>query len=251
MIPVGTRLKGAERANFATKVVAAYDANVELTVRRICDHTNGSYGLIYGMLSKAGVLRTRAEARPASKRLSKPPRPPRVSEVDRVAQIIRRDIQSGRFKPGDRIPTAQELARQHKIHRSTSALAMRQLANEGLLDARPGKGTWVPLPGDQRGISTTARLIIQMRQEVLSGKLTPGDPLPSIRLLAARFNTSTGTVQMALPQLLSEMVIEPRTASEEGCRALLARRALGDRFRIASPRSWRQPPSAQQREHTT
>src|ERR1700709_2293053 len=53
------------------------------------------------------------------------------------------EIASGRFQPGDRLPTEAELAKTFSASRSTIARAMRDLKNRGLLNRQRGGGTHI------------------------------------------------------------------------------------------------------------
>jgi ABC-type glycerol-3-phosphate transport system substrate-binding protein len=57
--------------------------------------------------------------------------------------LIREQIESGLWGPGDRIPTEQELCQSYNISRSPVRQALNELAYEGLLVRRPGSGTFV------------------------------------------------------------------------------------------------------------
>lgn len=57
--------------------------------------------------------------------------------------LIQEQIESGLWRPGDRIPTEQELCRLYSISRSPVRQALNQLAHEGVLVRRPGSGTFV------------------------------------------------------------------------------------------------------------
>ncbi len=60
-----------------------------------------------------------------------------------VFETLLGDIASGRFQPGDRIPTEAELAKTFSASRSTVARAMRDLKNRGLLNRQRGGGTHI------------------------------------------------------------------------------------------------------------
>ena len=60
-----------------------------------------------------------------------------------VFETLLGDIASGRFQPGDRLPTEAELARTFSASRSTVARAMRDLKSRGLLNRQRGAGTQV------------------------------------------------------------------------------------------------------------
>ena len=63
--------------------------------------------------------------------------------VDRVVHELRRMILDGEVQPGDFLPTRKELAAQFGVGLSTVHEAIQALAAVGMLESRPGKGTWV------------------------------------------------------------------------------------------------------------
>lgn len=58
-----------------------------------------------------------------------------------VYDTLLREISSGRFQPGDRLPTEAVLAKTFSASRSTVARAMRDLKTRGLLNRQRGGGT--------------------------------------------------------------------------------------------------------------
>src|SRR3979411_1052358 len=79
-----------------------------------------------------------------------PIRPTRASS-DVIAQI-RRAILSGQYRPGDRLPTEREMARQFGVSRVTVRDALRALEAAGLLEIRVGGqgGPYVKEPDPAR-----------------------------------------------------------------------------------------------------
>src|SRR3954471_21551625 len=67
-------------------------------------------------------------------------RKPRHREV---FETLLSDIASGRFQPGDRLPTEAELAKTFSASRSTISRAMRDLKSKGLLNRARGGGTHI------------------------------------------------------------------------------------------------------------
>lgn len=61
----------------------------------------------------------------------------------KVYAALRRDIESGRWKPGDRLPTEVDLVRTFDASRITVGRAMRDLQSAGLVQRRAGSGTYV------------------------------------------------------------------------------------------------------------
>ena len=67
------------------------------------------------------------------------PRPPYVQ----VANAVRAAILTKIFKPGEKIPSGTELAKQYGVARMTVQQALRVLKDEGLIQSRQGSGVYV------------------------------------------------------------------------------------------------------------
>ena len=61
-----------------------------------------------------------------------------------IADALRRDIQGGVLRPGDRLPTEAMLAGRFGVNRHTIRQAVAALADDGLLSVEQGRGTFVP-----------------------------------------------------------------------------------------------------------
>jgi len=60
-----------------------------------------------------------------------------------IADAIAREIQTGRLKPGERLPAARELAAELKLNPNTIQHAYRTLKQEGVVETRRGLGMFV------------------------------------------------------------------------------------------------------------
>ena len=60
-----------------------------------------------------------------------------------IYEILRKDILSGKYKPGSRIPSADELAEIYSVNRLTVRKAVYGLIAEGLIFTKPAQGTYV------------------------------------------------------------------------------------------------------------
>ena len=60
-----------------------------------------------------------------------------------IKVLITRELQAGAWKPGEPIPSEQELAARFKLSQGTVRRAIDELAAENLLVRRQGKGTFV------------------------------------------------------------------------------------------------------------
>lgn len=63
--------------------------------------------------------------------------------VDHVTDELRHMILAGDLRPGEFLPTRKELADQFGVGLSTVHEAIQALSAVGMLESRPGKGTWV------------------------------------------------------------------------------------------------------------
>jgi GntR family transcriptional repressor for pyruvate dehydrogenase complex len=63
--------------------------------------------------------------------------------VDDAADKIRKMIFEGVIQPGEMLPSRKELADQFDVGISTIHEAIKSLHSVGLVESRPGKGTWV------------------------------------------------------------------------------------------------------------
>ncbi len=60
-----------------------------------------------------------------------------------IAADLRRRITAGELRPGDRVPSTRQLARDSGVAMATAAKALTVLRNEGVVEARPRSGTVV------------------------------------------------------------------------------------------------------------
>ncbi|MFF3766570.1 FadR/GntR family transcriptional regulator [Streptomyces sp. NPDC001922] len=78
--------------------------------------------------------------------------PRRSALVDQVITELRKQIASGEWPVGSRIPTEPELVEQLGVARNTVREAVRALAHNGLLDIRQGSGTYVVATSELAGV---------------------------------------------------------------------------------------------------
>jgi DNA-binding FadR family transcriptional regulator len=77
-------------------------------------------------------------------RTSTPSVPLRLAQrYEQVAARIAADVASGRLRPGDRLPSERDLARRLGVGRASVREALAALQNEGVLETRPGSGSFV------------------------------------------------------------------------------------------------------------
>jgi DNA-binding GntR family transcriptional regulator len=64
-------------------------------------------------------------------------------KYEQVATAIREQIRSGQLKPGDRLPTGDQLQDQYDVGYGTLRTALVILTSEGWIEGRGGDGRFV------------------------------------------------------------------------------------------------------------
>ncbi|MBV9388285.1 MAG: winged helix-turn-helix transcriptional regulator [Chroococcidiopsidaceae cyanobacterium CP_BM_ER_R8_30] len=65
---------------------------------------------------------------------------------DQIASQLMAQILAGAYKPGDHLPSENELATQHGVHRLTARQAVTALVEKGLVYRLQGRGAFVKEP---------------------------------------------------------------------------------------------------------
>lgn len=80
-----------------------------------------------------------------------------------LINIIKRDIENGSLKPGDKMPSEQALCEKYSVSRITVRQAMLSLVGEGLFYRKQGKGTFVTKPKLPRNINNLYNFSASMK----------------------------------------------------------------------------------------
>ena len=109
---------------------------------------------------------------------------------EQIVRGLRATLLAGRFRPGEQLPSVRQLAVDLGVHHNTVAGAYRQLAEEGWLELRRGRGATVierPAP------APTPRAEAEFRkglEELVVKALAEGVPSAAVsselRVLAAK-----------------------------------------------------------------
>ena len=87
---------------------------------------------------------------------------------ERVAVQIEQRILAGELRNGDRLPTERELAEQFQVSRTAVREALKILAQKGLVDMRPGRGTLV-IDGASEALSHSLGLVLRLKLGEVGG----------------------------------------------------------------------------------
>ena len=82
---------------------------------------------------------------------------------EQIAKQIEQRILSGELREGDRLPTERELAIQFQASRTAVREAMKSLAQKGLVNMRPGRGT-VVIDGTSQAMRLSLGLMTRVGQ---------------------------------------------------------------------------------------
>jgi DNA-binding GntR family transcriptional regulator len=127
-----------------------------------------------------------------------------------ITESLRARITGGEFAPGDPLPSESALCAEFHVTRNTLRRALAQLAAEGLIAVRPGRGRVVAAAEDATDHTRPEyrRLAADLRALIESGDLGPGDALPSESTLARQYAVSRGTARHALAELEGAGLVE-------------------------------------------
>jgi len=96
-------------------------------------------------------------------RSTRKPAAPPTALYQAVKDHIRRRIQSGEWKPGDRVTSEHALVAELGVSRMTVNRALRELADSGVLTRVAGVGTFVAEDKPQSGLLQVANLADEIR----------------------------------------------------------------------------------------
>src|SRR5437867_12526511 len=111
---------------------------------------------------------------------------------EEIVRQVKQLIAEGRFKSGDRLPPERELAEKFVVSRTSVREALRALESLGLIDIRPGEGTFVREVSIDALVGPLALLMTTQREAI--GELFEARRVlePALAALAARRATPGG-----------------------------------------------------------
>src|SRR5215467_9286751 len=87
---------------------------------------------------------------------------------EQITEQIEQQILRGDLRSGDRLPTERDLAEQFHVSRTAVREAMKILAQKGLVDMRPGRGTIV-IDGAHEAMQDSIGLVMKLKLGEVGG----------------------------------------------------------------------------------
>lgn len=123
-----------------------------------------------------------------------------------LAMRLRWDLKEDQMQPGQRLPPIRDLAEKYRTTRTTVSRALAILADEGLIESVPGRGTYVV--GGTREDRPKDRITWEIL-DALKDK-DPGWPVPSPTEIMRRYGVSHPTVRKVHQNLVAQGIIRRR-----------------------------------------
>ena len=114
----------------------------------------------------------------------------------RIVAEVRRRIESGELRPGDRVPSARAITREWGVAIATATKAHAALRDEGLTISRPGVGTVVAGPVPPREHDLTRARIVAAAIDIADAE---GMAEVSMRRLATTLDAATMSLYRHVP----------------------------------------------------
>lgn len=107
---------------------------------------------------------------------------------EQAVEQIHKLLDDGVIKPGERLPTEQDLSKQLQVSRSSIREALRVLESEGLIEIRRGLGAYVSIRPSRKQSQIDLANWLQQREETLEQVLQVRESIEGLtaRLFAIR-----------------------------------------------------------------
>jgi len=124
----------------------------------------------------------------------------RIPLYYQLENVLREKITSGAYSGGDRLPTEIELIQEYNVSRITVRQALQALADDGLIDRKQGRGTYVAeRKSKKRKFSGTIHLTGSLDELIAMGMDTPVKVLEMNRVEADAHEAELLQIKIGTP----------------------------------------------------
>lgn len=120
-----------------------------------------------------------------------------------IAEDLSRDISSGGFKPGEKMPTEAVLSQRFQVNRHTVRRAIGDLASRGLVRVEQGRGTFVTEDIVEFVVGERTRFteLLVSQRRTPGGRLLRALELPADEIVAENLKIRRGTKVIMIERL--------------------------------------------------
>lgn len=121
----------------------------------------------------------------------------------KVEEAIAAEIAQGEYRPGDQLPTEDELLQRFEVSRITVRRAIQNLVHRGLLEIRRGRGTFVIEPRIEAELTKLSGFVEDMKAagRRASARVVRQGIVPAPARVAERLQLARGTRVMRIERV--------------------------------------------------
>lgn len=126
-----------------------------------------------------------------------------ISLYYQIAESLREGILSGQWRPGDQIPTEDELSESFQVSRTTVRYALSILVSDGLICRKQGQGTYVSEPALEQASPQLLGFTEEMTQRGIRphSQVLAVDKVPASEKVAEKLHIQVGEFVIMIKRL--------------------------------------------------
>ena len=119
-----------------------------------------------------------------------------------LKEILRNKIENQEFREGDMIPSESEIQQRYGVSRATVRKAIQLLVNEGIMEKKRGKGTFVKLSKIEEKLPVLKSFTEEMAGRDASKKIISAAYIKAPAVIRARLKLAQGESVFSLKRLM-------------------------------------------------
>src|ERR1700744_3263278 len=128
---------------------------------------------------------------------------PALTLYARIEETIATEIAQGEYRPGEQLPTEDELLQRFQVSRITVRRAIQNLVSRGLLEIRRGLGTFVLSPRIEAELTKLTGFVEDMKSvgRKATARVISQDVIAASARVAERLQLAKGTRVMQIKRV--------------------------------------------------